>query len=105
MSLRINSEAAGKLWSPICEWWRSRSRSGWFANELRKRMRSGDRPGLQNRRAASLMSPVCSTHTRFRQFSTTCRPRNHSEIQFTEASAMRTTFEWACSIASVTMSP
>ena len=37
-------------------------------------MRSGDRPGLQNRRAASTMSPVCSTHTRFRQFSTTCRP-------------------------------
>jgi hypothetical protein len=32
-------------------------------------MRSGDRPGLQNRRAASTMSPVCSTHTRFRQFS------------------------------------
>ena len=30
-------------------------------------MRSGDRPGLQNRRAASMMSPVCSTHTRFRQ--------------------------------------
>ena len=30
-------------------------------------MRSGDRPGLQNRRAASTMSPVCSTHTRFRQ--------------------------------------
>ena len=29
-------------------------------------MRSGDRPGLQNRRAASPMSPVCSTHTRFR---------------------------------------
>jgi len=33
----------------------------------RKRMRSGDRPGLQNRRAASSMLPVCSTHTRFRQ--------------------------------------
>src|SRR6202795_4420628 len=32
-------------------------------------MRSGDRPGLQNRRAASSMLPVCSTHTRFRQFS------------------------------------
>ncbi len=30
-------------------------------------MRSGDRPGLQNRRAASSMLPVCSTHTRFRQ--------------------------------------
>src|SRR5207248_11088052 len=29
-------------------------------------MGSGDSPGLQNRRAASLMSPVCSTHTRFR---------------------------------------
>jgi len=29
-------------------------------------MRSGDRPGLQNRRAASTMLPVCSTHTRFR---------------------------------------
>jgi hypothetical protein len=34
----------------------------------RKRMRSGDRPGLQNRRAAGFLSPVCSTHTRFRQF-------------------------------------
>ena len=33
---------------------------------LRKRMRSGDRPGLQNRRAAGILSPVCSTHTRFR---------------------------------------
>jgi hypothetical protein len=31
-------------------------------------MRSGDRPGLQNRRAASPMLPVCSTHTRFRHF-------------------------------------
>jgi len=57
-----------------------RSSSCYVPNELRKRMRSGDRPGLQNRRAASSMLPVCSTHTRFRQFSTTCRPRNHSEI-------------------------
>jgi hypothetical protein len=31
-------------------------------------MLSGDGPGLQNRRAASLMSPVRSTRTRFRQF-------------------------------------
>jgi len=31
-------------------------------------MGSGDSPGLQNRRTASLMSSVCSTHTRFRQF-------------------------------------
>ena len=31
-------------------------------------MGSGDPPGLQNRRAASLMSPVRSTRTRFRQF-------------------------------------
>jgi len=34
----------------------------------RKRMSSGELPGLQNRRAASLMSPVRSTRTRFRQF-------------------------------------
>ena len=34
-------------------------------------MRSGDRPGLQNRRAASSMSPVGSTPTRFRQFEPT----------------------------------
>jgi hypothetical protein len=34
----------------------------------RKRMRSGDRPGLQNRRAAGSLSPVGSTPTRFRQF-------------------------------------
>jgi hypothetical protein len=33
-----------------------------------KRMGSGDPPGLQNRRVASLMSPVRSTRTRFRQF-------------------------------------
>ena len=46
----------------------------------RKRMRSGDRPGLQNRRAAGILSPVCSTHTRFRQLSITYRLRNHSEI-------------------------
>jgi len=32
-----------------------------------KRMRSGDRPGLQNRRAAGFLSPVGSTPTRFRQ--------------------------------------
>ncbi len=31
-------------------------------------MRSGDRPGLQNRRAAGSPSPVGSTPTRFRQF-------------------------------------
>src|SRR5258707_13459514 len=31
-------------------------------------MRSGDRPGLQNRRAAGFLSPVGSTPTRFRQF-------------------------------------
>jgi hypothetical protein len=31
-----------------------------------KRMRSGDRPGLQNRRAAGFLSPVGSTPTRFR---------------------------------------
>jgi hypothetical protein len=43
-------------------------------------MRSGDRPGLQNRRAASSMLPVCSTHTRFRHYSATYRLRNHSEI-------------------------
>jgi hypothetical protein len=30
-------------------------------------MGSGDPPGLQNRRAAGFLSPVCSTHTRFRQ--------------------------------------
>ena len=47
---------------------------------VRKRMRSGDRPGLQNRRAASSMLPVCSTHTRFRHFSTTYRQRKQSEI-------------------------
>ena len=29
-------------------------------------MVAGVTPGLQNRRAASSMSPVCSTHTRFR---------------------------------------
>ncbi len=43
-------------------------------------MVAGVTPGLQNRRAASSMLPVCSTHTRFRQFSTTRRLRNHSEI-------------------------
>src|SRR5437868_12380492 len=37
----------------------------------RKRMGSGDPPGLQNRRAAPLVSPVRSTRTRFRQFSAT----------------------------------
>jgi hypothetical protein len=42
-------------------------------------MSSGELPGLQNRRAASLMSPVRSTRTRFRQFSITCRLRNHSK--------------------------
>ncbi len=30
-------------------------------------MVAGVTPGLQNRRAASSMLPVCSTHTRFRQ--------------------------------------
>src|SRR5579863_8044794 len=39
----------------------------------RKRMRSGDRPGLQNRRAAGFLSPVGSTPTRFRHVSTTRR--------------------------------
>ncbi len=33
-----------------------------------KRMSSGELPGLQNRRTASLMSSVRSTRTRFRQF-------------------------------------
>ena len=32
----------------------------------RKRMSSGELPGLQNRRAAPLVSPVRSTRTRFR---------------------------------------
>ena len=32
----------------------------------RKRMGSGDPPGLQNRRAAGILSPVRSTRTRFR---------------------------------------
>jgi len=36
------------------------------AQRQRKRMRSGDRPGLQNRRAAGFPSPVGSTPTRFR---------------------------------------
>src|SRR3984885_123578 len=40
---------------------------------LRKRTRSGDRPGLQNRRAAGFLSPVGSTPTRFRHFSTSYR--------------------------------
>jgi len=31
-------------------------------------MLSGDGPGLQNRRAAPMVSPVRSTRTRFRQF-------------------------------------
>ncbi len=31
-------------------------------------MGSGDPPGLQNRRAAGILSPVRSTRTRFRQF-------------------------------------
>src|SRR5215469_15494186 len=38
------------------------------STERRKRMGSGDPPGLQNRRTASLMSSVRSTRTRFRQF-------------------------------------
>ena len=33
-----------------------------------KRLSSGDGPGLQNRRAAPLVSPVRSTRTRFRHF-------------------------------------
>ena len=41
---------------------------------LRKRMGSGDPPGLQNRRSASSMSMVRSTRTRFRHiFSVTCK--------------------------------
>ena len=39
-----------------------------WGNTPRKRMGSGDPPGLQNRRAAPLVSPVRSTRTRFRQF-------------------------------------
>jgi len=43
--------------------------AGWSEVTLkRKRMGSGDSPGLQNRRTASLMSSVRSTRTRFRQF-------------------------------------
>ncbi len=34
-------------------------------------MRSGDRPGLQNRRAAGFLSPVGSTPTRFRHYLST----------------------------------
>ena len=37
-------------------------------NQIRKRMGSGDPPGLQNRRAAGILSSVRSTRTRFRQF-------------------------------------
>ncbi len=37
-------------------------------NKTRKRTSSGDGPGLQNRRAAGILSPVRSTRTRFRQF-------------------------------------
>ena len=51
--------------------WETSSSSCYVANELlresRKRIQSGDWLGLQNRRAASSMPPVCSTHTRFRQ--------------------------------------
>ena len=38
-----------------------------FPRHPRKRMSSGDGPGLQNRRVAGLLSPVGSTPTRFRQ--------------------------------------
>src|ERR1700721_646693 len=67
-----------------------------------KRMRSGDRPGLQNRRAAGFLSPVGSTPTRFR----------HLSIQLASlrslarsVSANTATLPLACSISLVTMSP
>jgi hypothetical protein len=66
--------------------------------QIRKRMRSGDRPGLQNRRAAGFLSPVCSTHTRFRQnkdVNWPCAP----------SSSRPTTFECACFISFVATSP
>src|ERR1035441_48637 len=50
-----------------------------FGNLLRKRMVAGVTPGLQNRRAASSMSPVCSTHTRFRHFSVIYRTTASSQ--------------------------
>src|ERR1700735_4623718 len=55
---------------------------------LRKRMRSGDRPGLQNRRAAGFLSPVCSTHTRFRQ--------NKSHGAYRNEHTQRCAFEPSC---------
>ena len=44
-------------------------------------MGSGDPPGLQNRRAAPLVSPVRSTRTRFRQFSMVYGPHNQFHNQ------------------------
>src|SRR5438477_8843974 len=49
----------------------------------RKRMGSGDPPGLQNRRAAPLVSPVRSTRTRFRHFVfERMRAAPHRELSF-----------------------
>ncbi len=61
-------------------------------------MSSGELPGLQNRRAASSMSPVRSTRTRFRQ---------NRYIVFPAVSlpfrANRATFPLATAISSVTI--
>ena len=65
-------------------------------------MRSGDRPGLQNRRAAGFLSPVRSTRTRFRQLnglSWACDPLR-DPLQANPA-----TFEAARAISSVKFIP
>jgi hypothetical protein len=43
-------------------------------------MRSGDRPGLQNRRAAGFLSPVGSTPTRFRHFKVLGSRERHLKV-------------------------
>jgi hypothetical protein len=71
--------------------------------QIRKRMSSGELPGLQNRRAASPMSPVRSTRTRFRQFSTTVIGRKadgrialHGGQGIEECQFCRTTLVYRC---------
>jgi hypothetical protein len=68
-------------------------------------MRSGDRPGLQNRRVASSgVAGGFDPHSLPPLFNNLQTPKSLAN-QFGFARAIRTTFEWASCISFVTTSP
>src|SRR6202171_499930 len=70
-----------------------------------KRLVPGGTPGLQNRRAASSMLPVCSTHTRFRQnkgLNWPCDPLRASPATFEAARDISSVTRYVCLMLCVT---